>query len=272
MALCSAKTLRNLCSGLKTFFSLLIRSRWSLKTKQKWDETHTHTKKNERKKKKTEWAKEFVTSYKKVKQGEVAKTKREREKLTKGEQRERERYVTLSSSNSAKTWLGSPRYYHNRDFLMEQIKRCSSGRPADAWWISRALPAPTNSSKTPQWTLHTLPEDTETCRRTAATTDEHVCAQMKFKKVFLFSVFCLARDLKPFDPLYELHFGSPVWWMTRFKTATEFSRLSLCARLTAQTSPLLSFQENRPPQLEVLEVSNIQFLLNPKGGKLQSVQ
>lgn len=51
-ALCSAKTLRNLCSGLKTFFSLLIRSRWSLKTKQKWDETHTHTqKKNERKKK-----------------------------------------------------------------------------------------------------------------------------------------------------------------------------------------------------------------------------
>lgn len=195
---------------------------------------------------------------------------REKNWLKGNRERERERYVTLSSSNSAKTWLGSPRYYHNRDFLMEQIKRCSSGRPADAWWISRALPAPTNCSKTPQWTLHTLPEDTETCRRTAATTDEHVFAQMKFKKVFFFSLFLW--DLKPFDPLYELHFGSPVWWMTRFKTATEFSCLSLCASLTAQTSPLLSFQENRPPQLEVLEVSNIQFLLNPKGGKLQSVQ
>lgn len=109
-------------------------------------------------------------------------------------------------------------------------------------------------------------------RRTSTSSLANSALRWNLKRFFLFSVFCLARDLKPFDPLYELHFGLPVWWMTRFKTATEFSCLSLCASLTAQTSPLLSFQENRPPQLEVLEVSNIQFLLNPKGGKLQSVQ
>lgn len=58
-------------------------------------------------------------------------TIRNREKVTE-EKRERECYVTLSSRRSAKTRLGLPRYYKDRDFLMEQIKWRSSGRPADA--------------------------------------------------------------------------------------------------------------------------------------------
>lgn len=84
-----------------------------------------------------ERAADSVTSDKKSKTGENL-PKPEREKLSAGEHRAAERrgkrecYVTLSSSNSAKTWPGSPRYDHNTHFLMEQIKCRSSGRPADA--------------------------------------------------------------------------------------------------------------------------------------------
>lgn len=58
--------------------------------------------------------------------------------------------VTLSSSNSSRTWPGSPRYHRNAHFLMEQIRRRWNGE-APRWMhvAPRLFQLPQNGSESP---------------------------------------------------------------------------------------------------------------------------
>lgn len=58
--------------------------------------------------------------------------------------------ITLSSSNSSRTWPGSPRYHRNAHFLMEQIRRRWNGE-APRWMHIEAqlFQLPQNCSESP---------------------------------------------------------------------------------------------------------------------------